>query len=114
MVASDLATAESDPARETLASSSARLARLVMRSRYLIGVAMVILLYEMVSNIVDFQLSATVQLAIDQDRHARRPGERYRILVGQDERNWLEVQTLVFQRKFCPPAILAVAPIFIA
>lgn len=36
-------------------------ARLVSKSRYLIGIATLIVLYEVVSNIVDFQLSAAVQ-----------------------------------------------------
>jgi AAA family ATP:ADP antiporter len=40
-------------------------ARLVVQSRYFAGVAALILLYELVSNIVDFQLAASVQLAID-------------------------------------------------
>jgi AAA family ATP:ADP antiporter len=40
-------------------------ARLVVQSRYFSGIAALILLYELVSNIVDFQLAASVQLGID-------------------------------------------------
>lgn len=39
-------------------------AKLVFRSRYLLGIAAVLALYEMVSNIVDFQLSAVVEQQI--------------------------------------------------
>lgn len=40
-------------------------ARLVGRSKYLIAIAVLVTLYEMVSNIIDFQLAASVQLAIE-------------------------------------------------
>src|SRR5688572_31581520 len=54
-------------------------ARMVYRSHYLTGIAATILLYEVVSNIVDFQLSATVQQAIAGDTER----DAFFALVGQ-------------------------------
>lgn len=54
-------------------------ARLVTGSRYLAGIAATILLYELVSNIVDFQLSATAQHMIEGDTER----DAFFALVGQ-------------------------------
>jgi AAA family ATP:ADP antiporter len=54
-------------------------ARLVTGSRYLTGIAATILLYEIVSNIVDFQLSATAQRVIEGDTER----DAFFALVGQ-------------------------------
>jgi AAA family ATP:ADP antiporter len=54
-------------------------AQLVLRSRYLLGIATLILLYEIVSNVVDFQLAAAVQLAALDDLER----DRFFALVGQ-------------------------------
>ena len=56
--------AEVTPAAGSKANIVSEGARLVFGSRYLLGIATLILLYEMVSNIVDFQLSAVVQRTI--------------------------------------------------
>jgi AAA family ATP:ADP antiporter len=54
-------------------------ARLVRGSHYLTGIAATILLYEIVSNVVDFQLSATVQRLIEGDTER----DAFFALVGQ-------------------------------
>jgi AAA family ATP:ADP antiporter len=54
-------------------------AQLVLRSRYLLGIAGIILIYEIVSNIVDFQLAAAVQLAGLDDLER----DRFFALIGQ-------------------------------
>jgi AAA family ATP:ADP antiporter len=54
-------------------------ARLVKKSHYLTGIAATILLYEVVSNVVDFQLSATVQRMIEGDTER----DAFFALVGQ-------------------------------
>ena len=54
-------------------------ARLVLHSRYLSAIAATILLYEIVSNIVDFQLAVTVQRFIEGDTER----DAFFALVGQ-------------------------------
>jgi AAA family ATP:ADP antiporter len=51
-------------ARET-ASAAWEGARLVFRSKYLLTIAVIIACYELVSNIIDFQLASTVERAIE-------------------------------------------------
>jgi AAA family ATP:ADP antiporter len=58
---------EGRPLEATHHSSILEGARMVHGSHYLTGIAATILLYEIVSNVIDFQLSATVQQTISGD-----------------------------------------------
>jgi len=88
-------------------------ARLVMRSSYLISIAAMVGIYEIVSTILDFQFTSAVQFALDGDAIGRHIGLVYAITNAVA----LAVQILLtsfVMRRFGLAVALSVLPIVVA
>jgi AAA family ATP:ADP antiporter len=73
---------DSEPDPHSAGNPAFEGARLILRSRYLLSLVGMVVIYEMVSTILDFQFSATVSHYLDGDAIGKRIGLAFAIMNG--------------------------------